>query len=157
MRCTCQSGLPRAAVDGEEVVGAVGEVERLAAEDGLARHLGAAVEAPDELPVGRVHRVERAVVRAEVDDVELRVVERLALHGAERLEAPDGAAVARPQRVEAVVARADEDAAVLRDRSPARPRSYGSPDGARRRGQLAPEEDVDARRSGGGTRAACPG
>ena len=49
-------------------------------------------------PPSAPDRVHRAVVRAEVHDVELGVVERLALHHARRLEAPDAAAVERAER-----------------------------------------------------------
>src|ERR1019366_1019416 len=68
-----------------------------------------ALKPPQAPAVERVNGVERAVVGAEVDDVELRVVEGLALDRAERLEAPDRAPVARAKRVEPVVARADEE------------------------------------------------
>jgi hypothetical protein len=97
-----------AALDREQVVGRVGEIERLAEEHRFSGNLGAAVEAPDEAPIARMHGVERAVVRTEIHDVESRVVEGLALHRAKSFEAPDCATTIRAERVDAVVAAADE-------------------------------------------------
>src|SRR5690349_8731253 len=94
----------------QQLIVVVTDVKRVVVHHLTPGDFGVANEASQELAVSGLDLVERSVVRAEIDDVFVRVVERRRLHCAERLETPQGIAVTGGQRVQPAVGRADENA-----------------------------------------------